>query len=65
MQMLELGSGVLADGRRRGLDGTIRADDLIISISHYEYQHRIFFDLLNFLARLADSEFSPDLSAPL
>ena len=55
MQMLELGSGVATDGRRRGLDGTIRADDLIISISHYEYQHRIFFDLLNFLARLADS----------
>ena len=45
MHVLELGSGVLADGRRRGLDGTIRADDLIISISHYEYQHRIFFDL--------------------
>ena len=43
MQVLELGSGVLTDGPSRGLDGTIRAYNLIISISDYEYKHRIFF----------------------
>ena len=43
MHMLELGSGVLADSRRRGLDSTECAYNLIISISDYEYQHRIFF----------------------
>ena len=43
MHMLELGSGVLADGRRRGLDGTECPNDLMVLISHYEYQHRIFF----------------------
>ena len=65
MHVLEFSSGVITDDRHRGLDSTECAYNLIISISDYEYQHRIFFDLLNFLARLADSEFSPDLSAPL
>ena len=43
MQMLELGSGVLTDGPSRGLDSTECAYDLMVLISHYEYQHRIFF----------------------
>ena len=43
MQMLELESWVLTDDRHRGLDSTECAYNLIISISDYEYQHRIFF----------------------
>jgi hypothetical protein len=43
MQVLKLGSGVLTDSPSRGLDSTECAYDLIISISDYEYQHRIFF----------------------
>ena len=53
MQMLELGSGVLTDGPSRGLDGTIRAYNLIISISDYEYQHRIFFLSIDFFSQLS------------
>ena len=43
MQVLELGSGMLTGGPSRGLDSTECAYNPIISISHYEYQHRIFF----------------------
>ena len=43
MQMPELSSGVATDDPSRGLDSTERAYNLIISISDYEYQHRIFF----------------------
>ena len=41
--MLELGSGVLTDDPSRGLDSTECPNDLMVLISHYEYQHRIFF----------------------
>ncbi len=45
MQVLELSTGVLTDGPSRGLDSTECAYNLIISISDYEHQHRIFFEV--------------------